>query len=44
MGSGELDSKSIKYHPFFKGIDLDLVYQRKYKPEFIPDLADEIDL
>lgn len=44
LGYGNLDSQSIKSHPFFAGINWDFVYQRKYKPDFIPNLSDEFDL
>jgi serine/threonine protein kinase len=44
LGSGNNDSESIKSHPFFNGINWDYVYQRKYKPDFIPNLSNELDL
>jgi serine/threonine protein kinase len=44
LGYGDSDSESIKSHPFFNGINWDFVYQRKYKPDFIPNLSNEFDL
>ncbi len=44
LGQGEKDSESIKDHPFFEGIDWDDFYNKRYVPEFIPVLNNEIDL
>lgn len=44
LGQGEKDSETIKNHPFFEGINWDEVYNKKYVPEFIPELNDESDL
>ncbi|KAJ8603225.1 hypothetical protein CTAYLR_003851 [Chrysophaeum taylorii] len=30
------DFDDIKVHPFFRSLDMDMVYQKKYKPEFAP--------
>lgn len=43
LGSGELDSKAIKDHRFFSGVDWDAVLSRKTKPPFQPLLNSEDD-
>jgi len=38
------DTKVMKQHPFFKDIDWDLLYQKKIKPPYVPDVVDSTDL
>jgi len=38
------DTKVMKAHPFFKTIDWDLLYQKKIKPPYEPDVTDSNDL
>jgi len=44
LGSGVNDSEDIKKHLFFKGIDWKHVYEKKYKPAFIPHVKYDEDL
>ena len=44
LGYGEKDSESIKEHNFFEGINWNEVYNKRYIPDFIPDLRNEMDL
>lgn len=44
MGSGINDSEELKKHPFFKGINWKNVYDKKYKPSFIPKVKYDEDL
>lgn len=44
LGSGEGDAEEIKNHPFFKGIKWKDVFEKKYKPGFIPNIKNEEDL
>lgn len=44
IGYGEKDSESIKLHPFFEGIDWDKLLEKKYTPEFIPNIKSEDDI
>lgn len=34
----------IKSHPYFKGINFDLVFQKQYKPPFVPKISSDYDL
>ena len=36
--------EEIKNHPFFQGIDFDLILQKKVKPPFLPQLTNETDV
>lgn len=44
LGAGLNDSEEIKRHPFFKGINWKLVYEKKCKPAFIPNVKYDEDL
>lgn len=44
LGAGLNDSEEIKQHPFFKGINWKHVYEKKYKPSFIPNIKYDEDL
>ena len=35
------DGKEILQHPFFKDLDLDLLYSRKMTPPFKPEFSNE---
>ncbi|CDW90682.1 rps6 protein kinase [Stylonychia lemnae] len=37
IGNSDLDAEEIKQHPFFNGIDWDLLFQRRISPPFVPD-------
>ena len=43
LGASELDYKEIQQHPFFKGIDWDKVLEKKYVPEWVPQIVNETD-
>jgi len=43
LGSGPAGSKDIKKHPFFEGIDWDLMEQKHVEPPFKPDRPKTID-
>ena len=34
--------EQVRGHPFFNGLDFDLVLQKKYQPSFVPTLPDEV--
>ena len=44
LGYGKDGSEKVKRHIFFKGIDWEKAYRKEYKPPFIPELLDELDL
>ncbi len=44
LGSGLNDAEEIKKHPFFKGLNWDKVFKKKYKPLFIPKIKYDEDL
>lgn len=44
LGYGKDGSEKVKSHKFFKGIDWGKALRKEYKPPFIPDLLDELDL
>jgi len=44
LGFGKDGSEKVKNHIFFKGIDWEKAYRKEYKPPFIPELLDELDL
>ena len=44
LGHGKDGSEKIKNHAFFKGIDWEKASRKEYKPPFIPELLDELDL
>lgn len=44
LGFGHKGIIDIKNHPFFKGIDWDKALRKEYKPPFIPELSDDLDL
>ena len=44
LGTGLEDAKSVKLHPYFKGIDWNLYQNRKVKPPYTPKFSDELDL
>jgi len=44
LGAGVNDSEEIKQHSFFKEINWKMVYDRKYKPIFIPNIKNDEDL
>ena len=44
LGYGPNGSDDIKNHPFFKGVDWNLAYEKKIDPPFVPKLKNEMDL
>lgn len=44
LGGSNLDADEIKKHPFFNGIKWKNVFEKKYKPIFVPNLKDEEDI
>jgi serine/threonine protein kinase len=44
LGYGKDGSTKIKNHKFFNGVDWDKALKKEYKPPFIPELLDELDL
>ena len=44
LGYGKNGSEKVKSHPFFKGVDWNKVFKKEYKPPFVPELLDELDL
>ena len=44
LGYGKNGINDIKNHPFFKGVDWDKAFNKEYKPPFVPDLKDDLDL
>ena len=44
LGFGQKGINDIKNHPFFKGIDWDKALRKEYRPPFIPELSDDLDL
>ena len=43
LGSNEKDFEEIKSHPFFSSINWDEIINKKFIPEWIPDLDNELD-
>ncbi len=44
LGCGKNDAFDIKTHPFFKDIDWELVYQRKFKAPEIYQAKNELNM
>lgn len=44
LGYGKNGTSNIKNHKFFNGVDWDKALRKEYKPPFIPELFDELDL
>ena len=44
LGFGENGIDNIKNHSFFKGVDWDKALKKEYKPPFVPELSNNIDL
>jgi protein-serine/threonine kinase len=44
LGYGKDGSTKIKNHKFFNGVDWDKALRKEYKPPFIPELSNELDL
>ena len=44
LGYGTNGINDIKNHPFFKGVDWDKALNKEYKPPFVPELSDDLDL
>lgn len=43
LGSGPTDLEEIKLHPWFKDVDWEAVFERKIKPEWIPNIKNAED-
>ncbi|XP_045473361.1 ribosomal protein S6 kinase beta-1 [Harmonia axyridis] len=43
LGAGPEGAEEIKQHPYFKGIDWNDVYNKRYKPPFVPTLKNSKD-
>ena len=39
LGSGPDDATEIKAHPFFKDVDWDAVFHKKYPPTYLPTIV-----
>ena len=44
LGYGKDGATKIKNHKFFNGVDWDKALRKEYKPPFVPELLDELDL
>ena len=44
LGAGRNDAEDVKNHAYFKDVNWDDVYHKKYVPDFIPELNNEFDL
>jgi serine/threonine protein kinase len=44
LGYGKDGTTKIKNHKFFNGVDWDKALRKEYKPPFIPELSNELDL
>ena len=44
MGSGVGDARDIMAHPFFRSINWDDLYNKRYEPPFNPRVKDALDL
>ena len=44
LGSGPEDVEEIKTHPFFRSINWDDLYNKRYEPPFIPNVSGDLDL
>lgn len=44
LGYGKDGAAKIKNHKFFNGVDWDKALRKEYKPPFVPELLDELDL
>lgn len=42
LGANSADE--VKTHPWFKGVNWDMLYQKKYDAPFVPVIKDELDL
>lgn len=43
LGASEEDVEEIKRHPFFSSLNWNDVFEKKYKPEWVPDMKSETD-
>jgi serine/threonine protein kinase len=43
LGSSSCDVEEVKEHPFFASLSWDSVYEKKYTPEWVPQIANEQD-
>ena len=44
LGGGPDDAEAVKKHPWFDGVDWDMLLDKKVKPPFVPKTKDEIDV
>ena len=44
LGSGVRDAKEIMEHPFFRSLNWDDLYNKRYEPPFNPNVTGELDL
>ncbi|KAG8006466.1 Serine/threonine-protein kinase N1, partial [Nibea albiflora] len=44
LGSGEKDAEDVKKQPFFRGLDWELLLQRKIPPPFVPTIGSKEDV
>ena len=44
LGYGKDGATKIKNHKFFNGVDWDKALRKEYKPPFVPELLNELDL
>ena len=44
LGYGKNGIDNVKNHAFFKGVDWDKALNKEYKPPFVPELSDDLDL
>lgn len=43
LGSGPGDYEDIQKHPFFNGVNWDALLKREVKPEFVPEIKNDVD-
>ena len=43
LGGGDGDVEEIKKHPFFESLNWDDVLEKKYTPEWVPDIKNDLD-
>jgi serine/threonine protein kinase len=43
LGASDRDAEEVKEHPFFASLSWESVYEKKYKPEWVPQIANEQD-